>query len=255
MPLKESSPVDVAPDDTLKIVEDGRGGTRYAGKVTTGTINWGSDRGRARLGEEQASAGERFGFEIGRDGESVFVHNPGGSTATFEIRKQGFFFDFILPDFTVNRPMDVAAQTGPDLTQEQVRDSSQSVAEVNGDQTKNVGADGSQDTTITADAGEIWEILQVGLRAEAISGATGNHQWTVQTESQGVNYGLGESSGTDVILFRNGAWKTATVTAESDMEGAIIDDTNGMNFSYINNTDTTQTKDRLVRVHFRVIEG
>lgn len=181
-------------------------------------------------------------------GRPVYAHAPDGD-ATVQIDKRGFnFIDTFLDVFA-----DASDPASPSAPSSIERNPSEGATEVNADQTQNVSSGNSQSSTVRADDGEIWELQKMRIFVQAIgSASSGDNQVTVQTEQEGIELAFGREAYNQDLEYDSGQWLQAN-TARTDISNFRIDSTNGLTVKYTNNTDDTKTRDREIRLQFRVI--
>jgi hypothetical protein len=130
---------------------------------------------------------------------------------------------------------------------------SESVVSIAASQTSTVSSSGSQTTSVTAPTGTIITVLALRCVVQPPSGATsGNHTITVAGPAGNVRYLLAGSSFdtkiniNDCIIVK--ANQTAQPSTDSGQVNAITsiraDDTQGVQFTYNNNTDASQAQER-----------
>jgi hypothetical protein len=239
---------------------------------TDGDIRVGKHETTARTAP-LTPAGERTSKFATKNGEDIYVYAEENATVTY--RSAGFL-DIIFPrqsvtiddiqsgsvdvsgDVTVDQitsraGVDIEAQSIGNLENDVVLQSSFGVTGVNADQQTDLPASDTQVTTIRADAGEVWTISDIRLGAFANgSASSGTHRFTVSTEDVAAEISFAESNFSDDLLYGSGQWHTATVDSRTDMIGTKIDENDGIDVIYNNDTDATQTSDRRIRFQFEV---
>jgi hypothetical protein len=202
-------------------------------------------------------------------GTQVVAFNPGSAAARIELSPtgrtaglgtDGFYFD---RQTRVRQEADVYLQ------------SSASVVEINADQTTDIGPNVSATTVINPDPGEIWTLRGLYLNAPDVASSVNtvqSHSFTIKTAGVGVEIGFGRverssatsGSGTQRLRYQAGEFidepeSGDTVTTGSsltadrdDMTGNKFDAGNGLVVVYNNNTQETQTGNRIIRAQFEV---
>lgn len=196
--------------------------------------------GDIRVGKEQTSArratltsaGDRTTKVALEDGETLYAYAE--EDTAVEYRREGFL-DILFP----RKEIDMFQQ------------SASSITEVNADQTADVPDGDAVTTTVRADAGEVWRLKNAELYAHSV-GSVNSHWFDIATETEDIAVAKGESDGGDRIRYRYGGWDIATRTAKGSLEELRIDENDGMDVTYLNNTGATQTQDRQIRLQFEV---
>jgi len=126
-----------------------------------------------------------------------------------------------------------------------------------------VPANGGGDTiTVRAPAGTVLEVIALELRVAPPAGATsGIHQFNVRSETEAIDVLQGESTFDEQLRFEAGEFTSANSaqtpsTAAAQVQavrGARIDDNNGLNIDYFNDTDADSGRLRVARLWFRKV--
>lgn len=157
----------------------------------------------------------------------------------------------------------VRTTLGTTLNAEVSVESSESVNFINEDFTGTLPSGASETKIIRAPAGTVLEIFRVRLIADPITGATtGGHKFDVLSESRFIGVLSISSNGTDFLRYNRSEVRTAsTGSLPTDpaaqaivFDGLRIDDKNGLQVKYQNNTDADQTNVRPLRIWARQIE-
>jgi hypothetical protein len=126
-----------------------------------------------------------------------------------------------------------------------------------------VPANGGTDSiTIRAPAGTILEVIALELRVSPPAGATtGTHFITVRSEQEFVDLLSGEADNVTTLAYDSNVFGSANVSQSpsSDagqvqaVQGARIDENNGLEVAYTNNTGTASNRTRTVRLWAREV--
>jgi hypothetical protein len=171
--------------------------------------------------------------------EPVYAKTPAGASepAIIDVRKTGFLIQYVQ-----RTDIDVSTQ------------SSQSVVEVNADQTSTVSSLGGNETsTVFADAGELWTLqkFEFGYTSE-------NEEFKVNifTTAEGVEVGFAEQSNATSTghEYRSGQWTGPWTTTRDDIVGTQIDDTNGLSVEFVNAGAGDINNPRDIRFQFEVTQ-
>lgn len=197
-------------------------------------------------------------IELRERGEEVWVYAD-GSDATVNYERQGFSLSLFGKEiFEVTNEVDtnISGQTST-LTADTARQSASGVTEVNADQTGPIdGAAMSNPTnpqsevvTIQANPGELWRLRAVRIDIPVIdTTASFDHNVEIQTEVENVPFLDGTASADSTLIWEAGTWVQGT--GRGDPEGALLDDTNGIEVEYFNGSDMTQDDGRTYRFQF-----
>jgi|APHM01.1.fsa_nt_gi hypothetical protein len=121
---------------------------------------------------------------------------------------------------------------------------------------------GSESITVRAPAGTILEVLALELRVAPPPNATsGEHQFNVRSETEFVDVLQGAAGPNGILRFEAGEWTEANVnqtpsTSAAQVQavrGGRIDENNGIQVSYFNDTDDDTSRIRTHRFWFRKV--
>jgi hypothetical protein len=140
---------------------------------------------------------------------------------------------------------------------------SESVDYLTVDQTNDLGSGNTRLTTIRPPAGNVYELLGIRLTCNVPGTASsGSHGFDVESETAAVRLLDLKSDHTKQVEYSRGEVTAANKTALPKsavaqvqvLKGLRFDENNGLDISYTNNLDITQTRDRFIRVWVRQIE-
>jgi len=140
---------------------------------------------------------------------------------------------------------------------------SESVDFVKSKQTANISDGDNETVTIRAPTGTVYEVITAVVIARGISGqGSGSHRILVRSQTQKINILNGATDGDKDLLYLEenfrpsvNSQRPSTETAQLfAVKGVRIDDTNGLQFKYINNTGATQTTAREYTLWVREIQ-
>lgn len=134
------------------------------------------------------------------------------------------------------------------------RQTSEGLVEANADQTADVAANTAQSTILRADPGEVWELRHMELRADNMTGASGEHLFKIETEEQEIELLQGGNDAGADITYESGKFTTASF-GRGSFESARVGEDGGIQITYENGGDQTQTNTRTIRLAFRVIQA
>lgn len=200
--------------------------------------------------------------EVRPFGTAVYAHSP-DAQASVNVDTQGFSLRLFGREIV---GIDAGESIG-DAPVDQQRRGALTRQEVNADQTSDLTDGQSETTTITADANELWELKKLFLEApDDYTATTGDKtiEWEVRTEQQGVVVGQARvraTAGNQLrgLEYRAGTWRMVGTGSSANLElsldnldDIVIDDSNGLQFEFKNDSRETADSTRKIRAQFAV---
>lgn len=286
--------VEVPADDRVEIIANPAAFSSYAVNHISGPrVFIAHNAGQTREQGQIIDEGDRTILR-NLNREPVYAKTPAGASdpAIIDVRRTGFLLQYAprksvtvdgsvdigsatIDQFNATAPVDIQAQSLSTVASDTQIESSQSIVEINADQTTtNTG--GFSTSLISPDAGEVWTLSGLYLNAPEIESNVfdgQSHSFTVETESEGVEIGFGQVTRTDSstgglqrLRYQGGTFTddpeagdsttstSALTAARDDILGTRFDSGNGLVIDYRNNTQADQTGDRIIRAQFEVTQ-
>lgn len=139
---------------------------------------------------------------------------------------------------------------------------SESAATVSQTETADIAAGASEQVHFYSPTGTVSHNQVMDFAVGNVAGATGAHTHTLTVDLVGLGVSYGSEPDTDFITFRFGGWIAPATGMPADPNSdswwlggrTEFDDTNGITFTYQNNSAHTQTNSRAYQLGVRVVD-
>lgn len=111
-------------------------------------------------------------------------------------------------------------------------------------------ADGATETvTIQPPAGRLWEVTKMEIVVPGTGGGS-THSVTVETEAEGVETSYGANNSASNYSYKSQGWN-GTTTSRDDVEGTLLEPSDGIDVVYDNQSGADQTSTVEIRFQFK----
>jgi len=261
----------IEPGDTQKIVSQPGPSKAYNLSVTGADVFLSHNSSRTVAEGDPVRLGDRVKLR-NLNGQSVYAKNPPENTtnAVLTLSEAGFDVLYQVRESLAD-VVDAGGERAPPATSDPTNPDPRNITTKSSESldynvkqpSGNIAAGDSEEIVIRPPEGEVWEIHTATVNVPDVGGAsTDFHSVEIQPENASMNLLNGGAKYDTYITYQYGRWNTNMTTrfpsdsaaALQVLQGMRIDHSNGIEFTYYNNTDGTQTSNRQYRIYSRKID-